>query len=750
MRVWLDLVVRELLFLALLTALGAGPAAFLPERFDRVVRVTLAPALGLCVGVCATVTLIYVFPASSTGWVVILLALASLALAWWRVRPRWRSPTIVAVAQLALVAVVILASFDYPLTTRHTVGPVGGYEIADTTGYVSETDGEAQESIRQADRGHRPYANLVIQAWSTYAQHNQQLDVSALEANVNGLLGLNSLDTQSPFLIDLLLVGALGAFAAVRSTTRAPTWAAPLAGCLFAGPLFAQLFMDGSQAAIAGSSLLAPIVVVGRQALRDRRASTLVLLGLLAAGLQTVYPLFVPAVVLGSVLVLAVLGLGRLRRGRPNRHELGVALGQLGGVLTLSMALTPVAFARNARYWISILKGSFSFVGLPRYVLPVTVLPGWTLQTREFYGLVNPLHSASAGVLAAGAALPLVLIAVIALGAWRHRTALVMLAVAAGASLIALYSWHSQGCSYCVQRNLIPIGALAPSAIGVGVATLAGLRWRRRWLVAGLITIVAVLMIGREAVIEHLRMVNGAYLLDPQDREAAARIPKQSGPVELEGFSEGARPPMELPLVYNLVEEQTGGNASLPTVADDGDSLIYLTGSTEPLGPSFRTNYQYVLTRLAGIATQRRTVARYGPIALERRTHALDVTIISGVGVAPAWEDPTGTAWVEAPLQFLVVGGKPGDPAWVSLLMRRTVPVKIFKASGVSARIQGDVVRVCVRAVGLPPVRTATVQPTFTPQPAPPPRAVDAIALPARGVKLLSMSVSSSSCAQVS
>lgn len=746
MHVWLELITRELLFCALLAALGAGPATFLPERFDRAVRLTLAPALGLCIGACLTVTLVYAFPARDTGWLVVLLALGSLALAGWRTRGRWRRPHIVSAAQVAVVTVVVLASFNYPLASRHTVGPIGGYAIADTSGYVSETNAEQQESIHQADRGRAPFADLSLDLWSGYAQHTQQLDISALEANVNGLLGLGSTDTQSPFLIAVLLVGALGAFAAVRSASRRPTWAAVLAGCLFAGPLFAELLMDGSQAAIAGASLLAPIVVVGLEALRDRRVATLVLLSLLAAGLQTVYPLFVPGLVFGAVFALTAVTVQRLRTGRLGRGELGLAFGQLVGVIALSVLFTPVAFARNAHYWISILKGSFSFVGLPAYMLPVNLLPGWVLQTREFYGLVA-LERASTGQLLLGAALPLLLIAVIAFAVCRSRTALVMLAVAVGALLLAYYSSSSQDCSYCVQRNLVPVAALAPSAIGIGIAALAALHQRGGVVLTVAIAIVAVVAIGHEGLIERQRLTNGAYLLDLQDRQAAAHLPTEPGPVELEGFSEGGHPPMELPLVYNLTEEKTNGNASLPTLTDDGRGLAYLTGGPAPLGPSFREKYQYVLTRLAGIVTRRPIIARYGPIALERRTHDLDVTITGGVAVGPSWIDPTGTAWVAGPLQFLVVGGQPGRQAWVSLVLRRTVPVAFPKDRDVArVRRHGDLVRVCLRAMGSPPVRGASVRPEFVAQPPPAPAATYAGALPARGLRLVSMSVSASPC----
>ena len=56
------------------------------------------------------------------------------------------------VIQLAVVAIVLLATFDYPLALRHTVGPAGGWAIADTTGYVSETNGEAPKASIEPSR----------------------------------------------------------------------------------------------------------------------------------------------------------------------------------------------------------------------------------------------------------------------------------------------------------------------------------------------------------------------------------------------------------------------------------------------------------------------------------------------------------------------------------------------------------------------------------------------------------------------
>src|ERR1019366_1792902 len=224
---------------------------------------------------------------------------------------------------------------------------------------------------------------------------------------------------------------------------------------------------------------------------------------------------------------------------------------------------------------------------------------------------------------------------------------------------------------------------------------------------------------GQASIVEHQRLANGSYLLDRQDREALGALPANAGPLEIEGFAEGQQPPMELPLIYDLADERTDHDVSLPTVTDDSNSLGYL-GGTQPLGPSFKPNYRYVLTRLGAIATQRQVVARFGPIALERRTHDLDVTLTGGVHVAPARVDATGVAWATHQLKFMVVGGHPAGQAWVSLVLATTVPVTVNTgALASSIQRQGHWLRVCVRAAGRPPVRSANVKLGFTPQPAP-------------------------------
>lgn len=304
-----------------------------------------------------------------------------------------------------------------------------------------------------------------------------------------------------------------------------------------------------------------------------------------------------------------------------------------------------------------------------------------------------------------GALLPVLLLAVIVLAVRRYREALIMLAVAVGASLLAFYTSARLGCTYCEQRNMIPVAALAPAALGLGLVAIATSRWRGRLLLALPVAAVILVAVGYEGVVERERLANGSHLLNPQIRQALAAVPSDSGPVEVEGFGQALDAAAAQPLAYNVVEK-TGGNLSIPTNEDDTAGLSCLGGAA-PLGPSYRPGYRCVLTRLAGIAIDRQVVARDGAIALEKRTQPLDITIDGGVLAAQAWEDPTGTAWLSPwqPLSFVFSGGAPGSRAWLSVVLRTTGPVMLVKQPGVSA-VRGDgTTRICALIPGEPPVR---------------------------------------------
>src|SRR6516225_1490287 len=81
MHIWTDIVIRELIMLVTLAAIGSGPSSYLGRRFDAAARVALAPVLGLSLGTCIFTTLIWFTAARNTYWLVPVIAVASLTVA---------------------------------------------------------------------------------------------------------------------------------------------------------------------------------------------------------------------------------------------------------------------------------------------------------------------------------------------------------------------------------------------------------------------------------------------------------------------------------------------------------------------------------------------------------------------------------------------------------------------------------------------------------------------------------------------
>jgi hypothetical protein len=754
LHIWTDIVTRELLMLITLLALGSGPASLLGPRFSAASRVAMAPVLGLCVGTCVFTTLLWFTAARNTYWLLPVLALVSVAIALWRglasiatdhdgkLSPARRLFLFArrlrpfdAVALIA-VCVIVAAPLSYTLHERHSVGPTGR-SIWDADDYTAEADAMQQLSIRQAHQRQPSGASFTRLVWSSYSQGNQNLDAAPLSANVDGLLGLGATNTQSLFLIVFLVSGALGAFAAVRYLAPKPKWVAALAGVLFAGPFFLQLMADGSQAATCGLTVILPIAAVGLDVLRRPRIASLVLLALLASGLMALYPLFVPGVVIAAVIVLLFAGAKAWERGQLTRPVLARAAAGIGGVLALSIVFNLVSFARDASYWRGVLNGTYNIAGLPEYHLPYSVLPGWLLQTREFYSLTE-LGSTTPEQLLLGVILPVVFIAVIVHGIKRRRAGFVLLPLALLFALMAEYENAAHHCSYCTDRTLLPIAPLSIALFALGVAALATAPARRlRW--AGIaMAVLAVIAVGARTRQERLNVADTAYFLDGGNGALLSRLPAHAGPVDLEGYGENqVVAPGELPLVYLLASERNHEEVSVPSEYNDYNALAYF-GGANPANPQFDPNYRYVLTRLAGVETGRRVIARTGPLALEERTSPLDVTVTSGIDNAFIRLDPQGIPWVVGPLHLLLVGGG-SAPAWISLRFQTLVPVTVSRRAGVRTHVAAGVLTACVRARGTAPVRRGTLVLNAPLLPGIVPAEPFALSEPLQGIQLVAM-----------
>jgi hypothetical protein len=756
MHIWTDIFARELAMLLILFALGSGPASYLPRRFGAAARLAMAPALGLCLGTCVFTTILWFSPARHTYWLVPIVALISVAIALQREMQRiravesavdgkrfpWRRMagalgTRDALA-LALVCVVVAAPLSYTLHERHSVGPTG-FEVWDAFAFTSEADGAVQDPIHTVEHKSNVFGqNFAQMYWSGTASHEQQFDAVPLSANVNEFLGLHSTDTETLFLIAFLITGALGAFAAIRYATPRPSWAAPLAGILFAGPFFLQLISDGSQPSTCGLALLLPIAAVGADALRRPRIPTLIVFALLISGLMALYPLFVPAVAITSALIVGIAGLVAWRRGALTRRKLLLATGGIGLVIALSAIFNLVSFLRDVRYWRVVLKGGYYLSGLPHYHLPYSVIPGWLLQTREFYSLTE-LGSTSPKEAFIGVALPLLFIAVIIFGIKRRRVGLMLALLVAVYALMGYYTSASHGCSYCTDRALLPIAPLGVGLLVLGIAALATApsRW---WRWAGVaVAIIAVVFVGERTRQERLRFSDGGYFLEAANGALLSHLPKNQGTLDIEAYGQDpGRAPGELPLVYLLGLERNGGKISVPSEYTDYAGLAYLLNAN-PANPQFDPNYRYILTRLGAVQTGRRVLARTGSVALEERTGPLDATLVSGVALPLERRDAQGLASVQGPLHFIVTGTN-SKPAWVSLRFHAGVPVSVPSQPNVRARLlpRGTVVA-CARATGSGAIQRATIMLTFPLAPGATPVEPFAIQDPPQGVQLTEM-----------
>ena len=758
MHIWTQLALREGAMLALLLCLGAGPAAWLSERYDTTSRIALAPVLGFSLGTCVATTVLEFEPAASTYWLLVVLALASVLLGAWKAGllrrgpPRPRLP-IRETAQIVAVLLAVAGPLNYALHHAHSTGPAS-YFYTDVDTYVAEVDGAQQTSLHDANRifldDQRPgkqFPNYTEKLWGFVVHFDDKLDAAPVDANLDALIGLGATETNSADLVVLLLIGALAAFGAVRAATRSRTWAAVIAGALFGGPLFLELWFDSFDSAIPGLSLFPAIAVLAYTALSAKNRADLVLLALVVACLSVVYPLFLPPFIATAVVVVAVLALRRVRAGERPVAILRSSIGSVAGFIALSIILDPVAFIRNIAY-AKLLANNL--LPLPRVAwhLTVGVVPGYVFQTRELWDLPS-LGTGGASQLILALVLPILFAVLVAVAAWRYPPARVLILFVAACLVFAEYSFASQkSCTYCEQRDLLPLGPVLAGLMALGIWALlaAPARWARFAGVLGALLVLAA--VGQRTRIELTRFINGSYFLDSANRSALADLPHRPTGLLLEGYAESARGQAELPLVYELANEHDPDHVTFPTAANDDNSLAYLLFYANAEDPPFNPDYRYVLTRLAGIETDREVVRRSGAVALERRTRPLDVTPVSGIGVPPEALDPSGTAWIQTdvPLELYVTGPTPG-PVSARLTIRTTVPFGVPHQRGVTGRVvaPGEEA-VCVPARGAPPVRTAVLRLAAVPYLGAAPNELFPPTMPLEGVSLVRMQAVAGTC----
>jgi len=773
-EVALDLWVRQIGLLALLAALGSGPAALLPGSVPAAARLALAPALGLAIGAAAGVSVAYLMPMTTGAWALMLpLTLASCGFATWRSRRArdwsWRPPGL-QLALLAGLAVVVSGAANAPLLAEESLGPLG-YTITDANYLVIQHDALEDASLRELEvpppSAESEVAAGAVPTAPAPGTSPEDLDLlvdtvntipagfASLAATTDVLFGWHAVDTQTPFLGVLLVVVALGGFAAVCMLSGSAL-AGAVTGLLLAGPVTYQLYVESGEGALSSIALLPAIATVGVLLLRGPTPALVVLFGLGFAGLSAAYGLVVPGVSLAVGLAVAVAAIIRRRAGELDRAALIGGAKVLGAAATLAVVLSPFAFARNVSYGYYIgftdVIDVLLVIGLPRYELSVETVPAWILQTRELYLLPSLSDLDGVGAWALSVLAPLALLAVAALGAWHYRRqgALALLAIVPVAVLLALKVGEGDGCSYCAQRQLVIVEPVVAIMLGLGLVALAeGARRRGLGIVAPVAVVAiagaALLLAADKSVVLAKRAAQGGYALDPGVRELLPELDAAGQTVRLEAGGAGTALPLELPATYYAIQQATDSNPGIDPLSSDYSTVADFGKSGR--GPSgTNPGYELVLTRIGAVESQREVIAESGPYAVERRAHPFDVTVVNGVVADIAERDGTGRAWITGPLAFSVARDQPSAKA--SLIVEVEGPaageLEVMAPAEIVARGAAGATICAPVPVNEGPIEMAL---EFEPLPdTPPPEQYGAAPVPGRGLELIAVRVAPGRC----
>ncbi len=690
------------LMLAVVTAIGVAAASFLVGDLAPAARWALAPIVGLAASICLLTSLNWWLPARTVAWAGLLPALVlAFAVAWHR-RAQLRVPA-GHLAMIAALAFVVAAGFTSPLAYQHAFGP-GGYQVWDGPNYASLQTGLTYNAVSDDDFG--PDWSLSVHAAEFFGPDNplhQQIGYDSVAATVASMAHLSPVQTQVAFMIALVVIGALGAFGAFLILLPRHRWAALLAGALYAGPVMLQLVLDGSEGALAGIAHFLPMLALGLLALRPGSGrSPAVLFAIVAAGAAAAYPVYFLALTAAAGLIWLVTlarqlydGSGRPRVPRAVRALRGLLL-----VAALTAIAAPFAFHRSLSYWKLLIEGGGDVGGLPKFDLPLPTLPSYVLGTREFFYLPH-LSDTDLRQWIFADILPFLIIGLVVFAFVRIR-ALWPVGVLALVLLIETVEVSRSGCSYCVQRSLLPLGPLSGFVLAASTVAVASSRVVPRRLLATTIGLALLIVTWHTDGSLIRRGAIGAYFMPKVVHSVLDDADQYPGPVLLEGFMASYDAPGEQPAALLAADgggDRPGGpRLSLLIETNDYSGLAYLT-APRPSGPEFATDYRTVITRLGTVRTQRQTVRRSGGLAVQRRTRAFDVTAENGLFLNRA-RNSDQRAFLANSMTFVVTGPK-GREVAVQLGLAK------LKRAGLGKLPRGSIVRhagtglsVCLPATG--------------------------------------------------
>jgi len=762
----LQLLAREGSFILVLAALGSGLAALIPGQLPVAARIAFAPALGVAAGGAVLLTASQAMSMSAAVWLVVVpLCVVSVAVAVWRARGSGaaarETPSRLDVLCLAAALVIPLALFSAPLVDQRSLGPAANF-VADAPTYAFLNDRLEDNSWNDSDFGVDGYQDRVFRAYLHTPLF--QTGTGPMGAALDATFGWESVHAQSSLMIALAAIGALGCFGLVLAATGSRAGGV-LAAALASGPVTYQLFVDGSEAALAGLALIGPATVVAaRLTTAPVRAGAL--LGILAAGLMTLYPPFLP-------LLTAAVGLGlgiHALRQRASRGAIRTVAVAAGVSALVAIVIAPAALGYNVTYVREVSQGLLeepvsglfgeavvvetygrpipptpAVEGFPQTALPASAVPSWLAGSRERYYL-PPLGDGSlAGWLLLGLVVPAVVFGFAAWGAIRFAVLRLLLLVVPAVLALTAYSYEVRDCAYCGQRPLVILGpllaCLAAGGLVAAAAALGRLVGRRGAALAAVAVALAGVGIAvqKDSVLAR-RLIQAGYVHPSELRTVLDAIPGR-GAVAVDGTAAGKL--VETQLLLGGVFYETGSYPSY-----DARSLyasIFFPDRPRAEDDFVDPGYEWVLTRHAALGTPRETLVRSGPYALQRRTTPLDVTVTYGAITDLPQRDPSGDAWVRGPLGFTVAGRGRGSLS-VELDGPSVATLEVPPGAATAGRTESSVT-VCVPLRGGGDVRFVPLPLEFEPLPeTPSPDPYSDVPVPGKGLRLAAVAALPERC----
>src|SRR5664279_2586674 len=138
------------------------------------------------------------------------------------------------------------------------------------------------------------------------------------------------------------------------------------------------------------------------------------------------------------------------------------------------------------------------------------------------------------------------MLAIIVAGLLYRRISTALLAFAGACFVLALYVALHNHCSYCTQRNLLPVGPMAAVALALGVAGLFARGGRVGRLLGVLAAVLVVVFVAARVNAERKLVLDTGYFLDSANRTVLAHLPPGDPTVHVEGYGANIRGPGEM------------------------------------------------------------------------------------------------------------------------------------------------------------------------------------------------------------